>query len=398
MKARHFLLGIAAGIGTGYAAARAIEAARFLSGAAGVGHRRDAAAYGALRRALTVGGIARSLAASAALAYGPMGARLERSVERLPVWLRPAAFVAEVSLLEALGELPIEFIEGHATERRYGLSEQSAASWLADYVKQSALGGAVSSGLAGVLAAVLRKFPQSWPYVAGVGVFPLLLAANIVIPLYVLPLFNTYEPLTGPLEERLRRLAARYGVGDAEILRMNMSKQTKKANAFVIGIGNTHRIVVGDTLIEHFPEEEIEFVVAHELGHYVSRDTWRMIAIGEITALIMLFGAYRVEKPSADPANDTRKLARIQLWATLLSQVLRPAVSAFARSREWAADRFALQTTQAPTVGASAFRRLRDQNLAEDEQPAWFEFMFSTHPSLKARIEALSSSAADSDS
>jgi STE24 endopeptidase len=221
-------------------------------------------------------------------------------------------------------------------------------------------------------------------------VFPLLLLANIVIPLYILPLFNTYEPLTGPLEERLRRLAARYGVGDAEILRMNMSKQTKKANAFVIGIGNTHRIVVGDTLIEHFPDEEIEFVVAHELGHYVSRDTWRMIALSQVTASAILFGAFFAE--NGREAGSALKLARVQLWATLLSQLLRPAISAFARSREWAADRFALETTRAPHTGASAFRRLRDQNLAEDEQPAWFEFLFSTHPSLKSRIEALESS------
>lgn len=396
MKARNILLGLAAGAAAGYAAARAYEAVRIVRDSEPAARRRDAAAYGALRRALSVTGIARSLAGSAALAYGPVGKRLERSVRALPPWLRASAFVAQVSALEAFIELPVDFVEGHAVERRFGLSEQSAASWLADYGKQSALGGAVAAGLSGILSAVLRRFPNSWPYVSSVGVFPLLLLANIVIPLYVLPMFNTYEPLTGPLEERLRRLAARYGVGDAEILRMNMSKQTKKANAFVIGIGNTHRIVVGDTLIEHFPEEEIEFVVAHELGHYVSRDTWRMIAIGQVTATAVLFGAFAAlrqaqddEARAQDDEGSALKLARIQLWATLLSQVLRPALSAFARSREWAADRFALETTRAPHVGASAFRRLRDQNLAEDEQPAWYEFIFSTHPSLKARIEAL---------
>lgn len=386
MKTRNILLGLAAGLTAGYAAARAVESLRALS--AGEQPRSpNAAEYGALRRALAVGGIARSLAGSAALAYGPLGARLERSVASLPVWLRPAAFAAAVSVLETIGELPVDFVESYAVEHRYGLSEQSAASWLSDYLKQNAIGGTVASLLAAALGAVLRKFPDSWPYVSSAGVFPLLLLANIVVPLYVLPLFNTYEPVTGSLEERLRALAARYGVGDAEILRMNMSKQTKKANAFVIGIGNTHRIVVGDTLIEHFPEEEIEFVVAHELGHYVAKDTWRMIALGQIAATAMLFGAFLLEENRA--AGDTRKLVRIQLWANLFSQLLRPAISAFARSREWAADRFALETTQAPATGASAFRRLRDQNLAEDEQPAWFEFIFATHPSLKKRIEAL---------
>lgn len=389
MKARHILLGLAAGLTAGYAAARALESVQILL-TGEQPRRHDAAEYGALRRTLTVGGIGRSLAGGAALAYGPMGARLERSVAGLPVWLRPAAFAAEVSLLEMLAELPVDFVEGYAIERRFGLSEQSIPSWLSDHAKQSAIGTAVASGLSAALAAVLRKFPKSWPYVSSAGVFPLLLAANVVIPLYLMPLFNTYEPITGPLEERLRALAARYGVGDAEILRMNMSKQTKKANAFVIGIGNTHRIVVGDTLIEHFPEEEIEFVVAHELGHYVSKDAWRMIALGQIAAMAVLFGVFlAMPESSPEKAERPTTLAQIQLWATLLSQVLRPAISLFARSREWAADRFALETTQAPRAGASAFRRLRDQNLAEDEQPAWFEFVFSTHPSLKARIEAL---------
>ena len=389
MKTRNFLLGVAAGLTAGYAAARALEAIQQLTAEQPQRRPADAAEYGALRRAFTVSGIVRSFAGSAALAYGPLGARLERSVQRLPAWLQPAAFAAEISLLETLAELPVDFVEGYSVERRYGLSEQPEDSWLADHLKQNAIAAGVGSVLSAGLAAVLRKFPRTWPYVAGAGVLPLLVIANVAIPLYILPLFNTYEPLTGPLEQRLRALASRYGVGDAEILRMNMSKQTKKANAFVIGIGNTHRICVGDTLIENFPDEEIEFVVAHELGHYVSKDTWRMIAMAQITALAILFGAYFADR---DEGTGPLKLARIQLWATVLSQFLRPAISAFARSREWAADRFALQTTQRPFTGASAFRRLRDQNLAEDEQPAWFEFIFSTHPSLKARIEALEES------
>lgn len=385
MKVQQFLLGAAAGLAGGYAATRAFEASKTLRGA-DAPQARDAAAYGALQRALTIAAIARSLAGSVSLAYGPFGARLERGVARLPEWLRPMVFAGEVSLLEALADLPVDFAEGHCVERRYGLSEQSAASWLSDYAKQIAIGTAVVSLLSGGLAAIVRKFSTAWPYASSAAVFPLLVIANVVIPLYVMPLFNTYEPLTGPLEKRLRALAARYGVGDADILRMNMSKQTKKANAFVIGIANTHRIVVGDTLVEHFPEEEIEFVVAHELGHYVARDTWRMIAAGQLSAMAILFGASFAEHGDTQ---DTRTLARMQLWATLISHLIRPAISGFARSREWAADRFALETTRAPLVGASAFRRLRDQNLAEDEQPAWYEFIFSTHPSLKARITAL---------
>ncbi len=117
--------------------------------------------------------------------------------------------------------------------------------------------------------------------------------ANVIVPIYILPLFNTFEPVDGSLEARLRRLATRFGVGDAAILRMDMSRQTRKANAFVTGIGRTHRIVLGDTLIASFPENETEFVVAHELGHYVNRDTWRIIAVGEVLADLSLLGGQR---------------------------------------------------------------------------------------------------------
>lgn len=388
MKAREFLLGMAGGFVAGYAAYRGYEALRSLQPAPEM--PRDAARYGSTRRALALTGIARSLAGASLLAFGPAGEILERSTARLPVWVQPMAFAAQGALLDAAIELPVDFVENYALERKYGLSEQSAGSWLADRFKQEAIGAAVATFLTGIFAAALRQWPARWPYAAGAGVFPLLLAANIVVPVYVMPLFNTYRPIEGDLERRLRALATRFGVGDAEILRVDMSKQTKKANAFVTGIGGTHRIVVGDTLIENFPADEIEFVVAHELGHYVSKDSWRMIAMAQITALTVLFGAFSAMRDrSAEAAKRPTTLARIQLWATLFAQILRPPISAYARSREWAADRFALQTTNAPLTGASAFRRLRDQNLAEDEQPAWFEFLFSTHPPLKARIAAL---------
>ena len=130
-------------------------------------------------------------------------------------------------------------------------------------------------------------------------------------------------------------------------------------------------------------------MVAHELGHYVSKDSWRLIFAAELLTATVAFASARAITEDAAASGHPRTLVRLALWTALLSQTLRPALAAFSRSREWAADRFAVAATNAPETGARAFERLREQNLAEDEQPGWFEFFFSTHPSLGARIAAL---------
>jgi STE24 endopeptidase len=253
------------------------------------------------------------------------------------------------------------------------------------------VGTALLSLVASLLGAALRHAPRAWPWIASAGTFPLSVIGNLVVPIYIMPLFNAFEPVVGSLEERLRTLAARFGVGDAAILRMDMSRQTRKANAFVTGIGRTHRIVLGDTLIAAFPENETEFVVAHELGHYVNRDTWRLIGFGQILATLLFLIADATTSRASRTELRYRPLLLLRLYAIILvaSQALRPLLFAFSRSREWAADRFALAATNDPQAGASAFRRLRDQNLADEDPPGWYELFFSSHPSLRARIAAL---------
>ena len=383
---RKFLVGLIVGASAGYVAVRAVQAVALARNTPSA-MSDDSAAYGRTRRALAVAGTLRSTLATLAFAYGPLAPRIERAMEPLPQWLRPGAFFASVTLASSVLELPVSYVEDYAVERRFGLSDQSAPAFLADWGK----GTAISVLLVGVLGILggwaVRRFGRAWPLVAALGMLPLFVLANLIVPIYILPLFNRFEPLRGPLEARLRELAARFGVGDAEILRMDMSRQTRKANAFVAGIGSTHRIVLGDTLIDAFEPDEITFVVAHELGHYVSRDTWRMIALAEaVTAMLLGLVAGGLRK---DVSPQSVFLLRIAAWLGAGTLVVRPAVNAFSRSREWAADRFALATTHDPQSGVAAFRRLRDQNLAEEEPPGWYEWLFASHPSLGKRIAAL---------
>ena len=389
MKLRTLVIGLATGAIAGYAAIRSIEALvvarnepRALAHANG-----NASTYGRTRRTLAVSDVIRSTAAGLAFAYGPLGTTAARVVSPLPRWARPPAFAALASVAGAVAELPVSIAEGFRIEHRYGLSEQSLKSYTGDWAKSTAIEAVVTALLAALAATLVRRFPRSWPFVATAAAFPLYVLANVIVPVYILPLFNTFERLEGPLEVRLRALASRFGVGDAEILRMDMSRQTRKANAFVAGIARTHRIVLGDTLIDNFSPDEIEFVIAHELGHYVTRDTWRLIVAAEVATGLLLAAVALVDR-SADE-EETLRIARIAALLGAGTQILRPALAGFSRSREWAADRFALAATNDAQAGAAAFRRLRDQNLAEEDVPGWYEFFFGTHPSLGKRIAEL---------
>ncbi len=390
MSIRNLLLGLGAGLTAGYALARAIEAAAELRSPSPA-LPKDALAYARVRRALELADTARNIAGTLAFAYGPLARAADRATRSAPAWLRPAAYVAPLSLAAALVDLPTSFVQEYTLERRFGLSEQSRAGWLADYMKSALVGSALVSVVASLLGVAVRHAPRRWPWIASAGAFPLFVIGNLIVPIYIMPLFNVFEPVVGSLEERLRRLATRFGVGDAAILRMDMSRQTRKANAFVTGIGRTHRIVLGDTLIAAFPENETEFVVAHELGHYVNRDTWRLIGVGQILATALFLIADAATSRASRTELRYRPLLLVRLYATILvaSQALRPLLFAFSRSREWAADRFALAATNDPQTGASAFRRLREQNLADEDPPGWYELFFSSHPSLRARIAAL---------
>lgn len=390
MKLAQVLLGLGSGLTAGYVALRTIEAVREWARPAEP-HETDAASYARMRRAIDIADTLRGTAAIVAFAHGALGVAADRATLRAPAWLRPALLVVPLSLASALAELPVAFIADYTLERRSGLSEQSRESWLSDYAKGTGVSIALSALVATLFGSAVRRAPKTWPLLASVGIFPLLVIGNLIVPLYVMPLFNAFEPITGSLERRLRILAARYGVGDAEILRMDMSRQTRKANAFVTGIGRTHRVVLGDTLIEAFPENEVEFVVAHELGHYVGRDTWRLIVVAEALAALVFTVAHLTtqKRGRTELLDHPILLARFYATMTLATQVLRPALLAFSRSREWAADRFAIEATRDAAGGASAFRRLRDRNLADEDPPGWYELFFSSHPSLKARIAAL---------
>ena len=385
-----FALGAAAGLTIGYTAFRAFEAFADHKAPAPA-KERDPKRYGRTRRLLMVIGLARSTASTAGWAFA-LSDGVERALKPLPTPLRLPFGVALMTLIEAAREWPVGYVEDHQLERIFGNSERTAGAWANDRLKGTAIGGVVGVILAGFGGWLMRRAPKRWPWIAIAGMPALLAFANVVVPTFIMPLFNKYVPLEGPLETRIRTLAAHYGVGGAKILRFDMSRQTKKANAFVTGVFGTERIAIADTLLDEFADDETVFVVAHELGHYVKRDPWVSIALGTaLTALPLLLGNRTVRRTTGRDTGDVAPAMRLAFYFSLGQLVTMPIANAFSRSIERRADRFAVAATHDAASGARAFRRLRDQNLAEDEGPKWSELLFSSHPSLGSRIAALES-------
>ncbi len=386
---RRLALGAAAGFSLGYAALRAVQALHELRAPTPVERAPDPRAYGALRRALLLAGLLRGVAGQAVTAFVLAGP-LERRQRPLPRPLRAPAFALAVFALDALRDLGTEYVEGYALERIHATSDQTPRAWLADQAKGAAVGAVVIALLVELADAVVVRAPRRWPLLAIAAVPPLLALATVIAPTFVLPLFNRYEPVTGELKARIRALAARYGVGNAQILRFDMSRQTKKANAFVTGVLGTERIVLGDTLIEAFAEDETLFVVAHELGHYVLRDPWTGIAAGTAAlAATVLAADAALRRTTGRRLDSPAQGARLAFYATLVQLALMPAANAVSRALEARADRFAVAATHDPRAGARAFRRLGEQNLAELDPPRWSEVLFGSHPSLASRIRKL---------
>jgi STE24 endopeptidase len=388
--------GWAAGLATGftlaYAAVRAWDMQRDRE-TPWAPRERDPKRYGDARRLVHVVELARTAAASATWAF-VLADPLERALGGFPRPLRLPLAALTLLAVDAAREWPIDYVEGFVTERIYGNSERTVAAWAGDRKKALAVGAAVTVPLAFAIDAIVHRAPRRWPWFAIAAMPGLSAFALVIAPTFVMPLFNKYLPLEGPLEAKIRALASRYGVGGATILRFDMSRQTKKANAFVTGVFGTERIAVADTLLDAFAEDETLFVVAHELGHYVRRDPW--VAVGFSTAIFAftLLVSTSFARASAGRDEGIGFLFRLAFFLTLMQTAAMPLANAFSRRLERRADVFALGATDDADAGIRAFRRLRDQNLAEDEGPKWAEVLFASHPSLKSRISALETSAA----
>jgi STE24 endopeptidase len=344
------------------------------------------------QRLLALGALAIEGGTLALLALRPPR-RLRRALERggrRPI-LAAAAAGAGLAVLLVVVELPIAAVSEQRA-RDVGLSTQNWGGWLGDLGKSTGISIVLTAGGAALLMGLIRRFPRSW---FGFGAVAVVLFSSVFIffaPVLIEPLFNKFEPLPdGRLRSEVLELADRSDVDVGEVYRVDASRRTTGANAYVNGIGHTKRVVLYDNLLRDFPAEEVRSVVAHELGHVKHRDIPRGLLWLAIVAPAGTFLVQRLTERLAPEARTGRQAGPVVLPAAALSIALVGFVmnipgNAFSRQVEAASDGYSLELARDPDAFIGLERRLALRNVSDPDPPDWLVVLFGTHPKTVDRI------------
>lgn len=292
-----------------------------------------------------------------------------------------------------IATFPIEYYEGFVLEHRFLLSPQPLKRWFRRYLKRSLVGGIITLIMVEAVYFLLRRYPQNWWALAGLGWILFTIILSRLAPVVIIPIFYKYSALNDEeLKKRLMRLAERSGAEVRDVFKINMSKETRKANAALLGIGRTRRIIIGDTLLDNFTPDEIEIVLAHELGHHKKMHIWKLLAFGTI---ITFFGLYVADVVMEEYLrhfgfNAVSDIGAFPLLCLLLlgfSLLAMPLQNGFSRYLERRADVFALKMTRMPDAFISTMSKLAQQNLSDTTPNRFVEIMMYNHPPIAKRIK-----------
>ncbi len=306
--------------------------------------------------------------------------------------LEVVTYVTLLLLVAEVAAAPLAFYSGFVLERRYGLSTQTASAWLKERAKGLGVSGVLAAGGAAAVYAFIRWSPDGWWLPTGALFAVVLVGLANLGPVLLLPLFYPVKPLSSPtLSARLIALAERAGARVLGVYEWGLSAQTRKANAALTGIGSTRRILVSDTMLTQYSEDEIEVVMAHELAHHVHGDIWRGLALESVLVMAGAFAAslilpLGVQQFGLRSVADVAGLPLLLLAGGAVSIAVRPLAHALSRLHERRADQFALRLTRNPAAFISAMKRLGAQNMAEEEPSALARWLFYSHPPIRERI------------
>ena len=312
-------------------------------------------------------------------------------------WTGSSALVVVLYLLVAgaglqVIEFPFEVYSGFVVEKQFGLSKLSIAGWLWDWLKGTLIQTVLIVVVVSGIYWLLRSQPDLWWLWAAVGATLLIVVLAALLPVFLLPLFYKFEPIPeGELKDRLFALADRIGTRVKGVYVWHLGDKSSKANAAVTGWGRTRRIIISDTLIDSNTPDEIEVVMAHELGHHVRNDVWKMMLVQVILIFISFFVIDLALETWTDSLglrgiSDIAGLPLVIIVGAGVSLIALPVANWLSRKAESAADRYALNLTGMRDQFISAMNKLGDQNMSQKQPSAVVEFIFHSHPSIHRRI------------
>ena len=304
------------------------------------------------------------------------------------IWAIRVVYILIFSVGFFLLDLPTGWL-GYRVEKRYGLSNQNPSGWMEDQFK--GLGINLTLSLVGflllfwLLNATTNWWIFTWAITTAITVF-----IQFIAPTVIMPLFYDFEPVKDTdLKERLENLADRAGLDLVGVFNMKASEKTSKGIGALTGIGSSRRIILSDTMLDNFSQEEIESVMAHEMGHHKYNDIWILLLVQSLFALLgfYLIGTFLEPMLGFFGLGINVSGLPIILGAMeLLLFLLAPLQSWLSRGRERVADGFSLKISSKPEALGRALVKLSQQNLGNPAPPRWVELIFRDHPSGLSRV------------
>jgi STE24 endopeptidase len=333
----------------------------------------------------------------ALIVFSAFGNRLFAAFAGWPWWAGVVALTALVVGVRRLVGLPISFWAGFSRERSWGLSTQDLAGWVIDLAKGFAV--VLVLALTGLTALVgsARLFPSAWPLVAAAAGAAMVLMLAFAAPVLIEPLFNRFTRLENvELAAQLQAVARRAEVPVTEVLVADASRRTRKANAYVSGLGPTRRLVLYDTLLKQASPRELSLVLAHELGHRRAHHliTGTLLGMAGVAAFVIVLWALlrvpglRAAIGAPGGATDPPVVPFVLLLAAILELLGMPLGAALSRRWEREADRFSLELTRDLDSFETTHRSLATANLSDLDPPRPIYLLFFSHPTPVERIES----------
>ncbi|HWF02428.1 MAG TPA: M48 family metallopeptidase [Candidatus Angelobacter sp.] len=303
-------------------------------------------------------------------------------------------YITFLSLISKVLGFSLDFYS-FRLEHRFNLSNQHLGSWIKDEIKGWVLGLIMATFLAEMVYALIRLSPQYWWIIAWLIFIGLFVFFAQIAPVVLFPLFYKFAPLQNDeLKARLVRLGERSGTRVRGVYEWKLSEKSKKANAALTGMGNTRRIILADTLLDNYSNDEIEAVLAHELGHHVHGHMVKMIVVHALVTLAGFWAANEVLRYAIDEQRmfqhlaDFANLPLLALVASGISLLLMPALNAYSRFTERQADLYCWKSVANIAPYITAMEKLGKQNLSESHPSRIVELLFHSHPPISKRIAA----------